>query len=159
MDVDADPPTATSKSKVVDKEKESKKRFEVKKVCSYLTVCRSPSDCDGLGWVVSGMLCPYGHGTSSLTTVPSVGTISWISVCIPLPSHTMRILKSNWQASIAKQTRFPPPLKNVMPPGASVMYVSLPLHARTPNLTPRSTACVPLPLHLPLAQNQECMST
>jgi hypothetical protein len=49
MDVDADPPAATSKSKAVDKEKESKKRFEVKKVCSYLTVCRSSSDCDGLG--------------------------------------------------------------------------------------------------------------
>jgi hypothetical protein len=83
MDIDVNPPT---KAKAVDKEKESKKRFEVKKVRPYLPVCHSLFDCDGLGWVVSGTLCPYGHGTSSLTTAPSVGIISWISVSVPLPS-------------------------------------------------------------------------
>ena len=68
--------TKTVKGGAADTAADGRKRFEVKKVCEihprgYKQVLLTQN---------SGMLLHYGPGISWLTTVPSVGIISWISV-------------------------------------------------------------------------------
>ena len=98
--------TKTTKASAPDTTTEgSKKRFEVKKV-DLPTQCTSVSRAH----ICSGMPLPYGRGTLSLITVPSVETTSWISV------STLAILyispANPVQASNVKQTKDPPQMKN-----------------------------------------------
>jgi hypothetical protein len=82
MDVDIDPvdtPATTSKSKAV--EKESKKRFEVKKVSIFVALVVVIMTMF-VWWICDGSGTQYhsGHGTLSLITAPFAGIILWISV-------------------------------------------------------------------------------
>jgi len=70
--------------------KEGKKRFEVKKVHAFAGPA-SPAFADD---TYSGMPLRSGHGTLLLTTAPSAGTTSWISVgdtALPVSEYPFRL--------------------------------------------------------------------
>lgn len=67
--------TKTVKGGAADTATDGRKRFEVKKVCKIY-----PCGYKRVLTQNSGMLLRCGPGISWLTTVPSVGIISWISV-------------------------------------------------------------------------------